>query len=299
MIAGNFAFLAADACFPRGSWPWTVGRETAFALANQSQYLQPTLQEFYRDEQIGPLGALLVSCLVQRLDPRLANRFAIRGLRDTSVDGFRHDFLPLVDESALAGRLLARTAIVLQEVDEPTVLRWIGNVPAADRAWVAAAVEQLRQQRQQPVDVAINLALEQAWLAGLRARVVAALAARRGQRRLSRTARTELSRITNQAGGNSRYQLLLRSSGNRGDHCFEDVKSPGRGRGSERPAARRGSTSRTTRCSGCRTRRTRRRPRPGPRPAVPASARGRNSAPRPSAAARGPRPNRSTIVRVG
>ena len=180
VITGKFAFLAADTCFPRGSWPWTVGRETAFALANQSQYLQPTLQEFSRDEQIGPLGALLVSCLVQRLDPRLANRFAIRGLRDTSVDGFRHDFLPLVDESALAGRLLARTAIVLQEVDEPTVLRWIGNVPAADRAWVAAAVEQLRQHRQQPVDVAINLALEQAWLAGLRARVAAALAARRG-----------------------------------------------------------------------------------------------------------------------
>jgi len=180
-IAGQFAFLAADTCFPRGSWPWTVGRETAFALANQAKYLQPTLQDFYRDEQIGPLGAWLVSCLVERVDPRLATRFAVRGLRDTSVDGFRHDFLPLLDDTALAGRLLARTAVVLQEVDEPTALRWVGNVPEPDRAWVAAAVQQLRQQRQQPVDVALNLALEQAWLAGLRARVVTALAARRGQ----------------------------------------------------------------------------------------------------------------------
>ena len=180
-IVGQFAFLAADSCFPRGSWPWTVGRETAFALANQSKYLQPTLQDFYRDEPIGPLGSLLVSYLIQRLDPRLATRFAVRGLRDTSVDGFRHDFLPLLDDTALAGRLLARTALVLQEVDEPTAARWIGNVPESDRAWVAAAVGQLRQLRQQPLDVAINLALEQAWQAGLRARVVAALATRRGE----------------------------------------------------------------------------------------------------------------------
>lgn len=180
-IVGQFAFLASDSCFPRGSWPWTVGRETAFALANQSKYLQPTLQDFYRDEQLGPVGALLVSCLIQRLDPRLATRFAVRGLRDTSVDGFRHDFLPLLDGTALAGRLLARTALVLQEVDESTALRWIGNVPEPDRAWAAAAVGQLRQLRQQPLDVAINLALEQAWQAGLRARVVGALAASRGR----------------------------------------------------------------------------------------------------------------------
>lgn len=178
-ITGNFAFLVADTCFPHGSWMWTVSREVAFALANQSKYLQPTLQQFYRDEEIGPIGSLVVSRLVERLDPRLSRQFALRGLRDTSVDGFRRDFLPLLDDSALAGKLLARLAVVLQELDDATVARWIASLPEEDRVWLAAAVTQLRQLRQLPIDAALALSLEHGWQAGLRARVMAALAARR------------------------------------------------------------------------------------------------------------------------
>jgi len=179
-IAGSFAFLAADTCFPHGSWMWTVCRESAFAMANEAKYLQPTLQQFYRDEEIGPVGALVVSWLVERVDPRLARQFALRGLRDTSVDGFRRDFLPLLGEGALLGKLLARTAIVLQEVDELTAARWIGSLPERDRVWLAAAVTALRQVRHLPVDVAIALALEQGWQSGLRGRLMEALATRRG-----------------------------------------------------------------------------------------------------------------------
>lgn len=180
-IVGNLAFLATDTCFPHGSWPWIVCREVAFALANESKYLQPTLQQFQRDEQIGPVGALVVSRLVERMDVRLSRQFATRGLRDTSVDGFRRDFLPLLDDGALLGKLLARLAIVLQEVDEATIARAIGSLPEGDRLWFAATVAQLRQGRQLPLELAIALALEQGWQSGLRARVAAALAERRGR----------------------------------------------------------------------------------------------------------------------
>ena len=81
----------SEACFPRESPPWTLGREIAFLLAGKGAYAEREIGGVYSSPTTGPLSSLYASAMFRYLNPEWSRRFARLGLYRTDVRFFRRD----------------------------------------------------------------------------------------------------------------------------------------------------------------------------------------------------------------
>ena len=80
-VCGGALLRASDALWPRGSWPWAVLREAAFAAGGEYGYATNELDELVHSGKIGPLGCLVAAHTLGRFNPRLAVPLVQQGAR--------------------------------------------------------------------------------------------------------------------------------------------------------------------------------------------------------------------------
>ncbi len=102
----------ADTLFARGSWPWTVLRETVLALEGAGEYTEDSIQQLRQSEQIGPVGCAVLAGLLSKASPPEARRFAKKGMGLLTPRDFHRDYELLLRTNTVAGDTL-RNALAL------------------------------------------------------------------------------------------------------------------------------------------------------------------------------------------
>jgi hypothetical protein len=165
-ILAGFVFRGANVVFPENSWPWTVAREAVFVLKGQTQYTGEQLDRLFASE-MGPVGFYVTATLLNRLQPELARRFALRGMTRLQGTYFAEDCkLLFAGETALsrsAGRL-ARDIRLLDEVDVGAVEALF---PGSGKLLRAAAAQARKEAKAEEV---LTPLLEHLWENRLKAR---------------------------------------------------------------------------------------------------------------------------------
>ena len=116
MLAG-FVFRGANVFFPENSWPWTVAREAVFVLKGQTQYTGEQLDKLFDAGEMGPVGFYVTASLLNRVQPELAKRFALRGLTRLQGSYFEEDCKLLFEGKTALSRSMAQLARDLQLLD--------------------------------------------------------------------------------------------------------------------------------------------------------------------------------------
>ncbi len=174
-LYSGFAFHYCDQLFPKYSWPWTVAREAAFVLASQGRYVNAELERLAQSDDTGPIGYLVVARLLSTLDPSAAKAFALRGLTRLTADDFLRDCqLFLKGDAGLARGFADLVANVRALSDQELEALGIALGPT-DSKILKRAVEDLRRNPAQPLNVTLAPALEQLWDEHLRSVVRAEL----------------------------------------------------------------------------------------------------------------------------
>ena len=148
----------ADALFRRGSWPWTLSREAAFALGDGvSVGLATELGRVHREEQLGPIGDYAMALLGGFVREELAATYATRGLRKLDGDGFRHDARELLS-GPLSQQLVQSLVGKLRELDDEQFELLAELVPDEWQPLAAAVRQHVRGDRDTgPMEAMVNV----------------------------------------------------------------------------------------------------------------------------------------------
>jgi hypothetical protein len=168
-ILGEFV-PAVDRVTARGTWPWTVARESLLIASRRARHTHLEAGRLYRSADLGPLGCLAVArAYAAADDPASARLFAKRGLERLTAEAFDRDCAALVEGRTAQARFLGAIARALRSLsgDELDAL----TVPLGHRA--AAVLKSLAaSQPQQPdrADEILPAPLRRAlWDAGVKA----------------------------------------------------------------------------------------------------------------------------------
>ncbi len=171
---GQMTLLGCNEGFPYGSWPWMLGRNVGrMILRNTKHSGGQAYMPNSRD--MGPTCCLLTGTMFVTLHSRAAHACADRGLQMLSVEEFRKDYEPFLDPNCGAGKLVARLAEGLRDLDEKELELLASILPDKSAECLKECVEHLRQQPDTPVADVLPELLDKLWQAGLREQVEQAL----------------------------------------------------------------------------------------------------------------------------
>ncbi len=168
-------FKLTDDLFARGSWPWTLSRETVFILGGMGKYSLVELGRIYESEETGPLGYLTAAKVLSRLSPRLGGTFAAKGLSKMSVEEFRKDVRVLLEGDSKLARCLIETAEALRDLDDAERDALLLVFDAEQAEVIGRSIDILRKDKSIPVKEVIPGACDELWREFLQKRVEAAL----------------------------------------------------------------------------------------------------------------------------
>ncbi|MCA9234709.1 MAG: hypothetical protein KDA44_04535 [Planctomycetales bacterium] len=169
--------LLADSFFPRGSWPWTFSRESAFYLADRINRIDEQLTvgadgEFQRinaDDSIGPIGQLVLGELGdEKLSSEALHTIAKVAAPDSSGnEQFSRDVqLALYGDHGLAQ--VARTTFETYAAMDPKRRQRIGSeLPQPWGVILEAAAAELRRNPDAATSQAIEAAFSAGWARGM------------------------------------------------------------------------------------------------------------------------------------
>lgn len=170
--AAGYLVRLGDLLFERNTWPATLLRVAASAIANETKYAQYDLMRLYGSSEVGPVGFLATSSVVPV--PIFAATFAQKGRERLATDDFRRDYRLLL---APLDRASATPAIVaaLNGLSREEALQ-MGAVLLDDGPLFAEFIDQLRESaRRASPSEALAQSLESWWERGLRTRLDAEL----------------------------------------------------------------------------------------------------------------------------
>ncbi len=167
-VYARLAVAAGDDLFPRNSWPWTVWREAGFTVAGKGKYTGPQLQAFHESHDFGPVCYLAIGALLERIQPRMTQLFASRGLRSTDAADFRKDYEPLLDQRFVVGACLRQASILLRELDPDEVRGIVDGLPDEYGLCFKAFAAELQKDDSRTTEQAIRAALDRCWDAGFK-----------------------------------------------------------------------------------------------------------------------------------
>ncbi len=162
------AVTIADELFPRNSWVWTLWREAGFTVAGKGKYTGPQLEAFYESHDFGPVCYLAIGSLLEKVQPRMTQLFASRGLKSTDAADFRKDYEPLLDRRSVIGACLHQASILLRELDAKEVQGIVEGLPDEYGPCFQAFAAELQRDSSRTIEHAIPAALDRCWDAGLK-----------------------------------------------------------------------------------------------------------------------------------
>lgn len=114
----RLALPAAERCFPRESWPWTLAREAALAACGKGRYTGAELGRLHASPEVGPVGCLATAALLTRAGGAAAARgFAAKGLGGLAAADFRKDARALLAPDRLPGMCAVKLIAALRLLD--------------------------------------------------------------------------------------------------------------------------------------------------------------------------------------
>ena len=168
LYAGAMVALQyGDRLVPHGSWCWSVMNEAAMVIVGHQEHTGQVLAQLC-DGDTGPLCLATVATVLQRVNGQMAATVAGRGLERLSLDRFRKDCRPLLDEKYLVGQCLRRAATIFRNLSDDDLRLLAEGVEGEYHKYLAACDKALRGDRNRPIGMALDDMLEALWKAGLK-----------------------------------------------------------------------------------------------------------------------------------
>jgi hypothetical protein len=164
-----------DAVFPRGSWPWALGRQAVLASLGRPEGASEEFFKLYASHRGGPVSCLLASVTAELLGSGMARPLAGKGLGHLGLVEFRRDCWFLFEDDDRLGPHLSSTISALGELDDNEIAALLKDLPSSDAKYVIAGVRTLHENKNCAPAVALSTALNAMWNAGLCERVQEAL----------------------------------------------------------------------------------------------------------------------------
>jgi TPR repeat protein len=171
-LLGGMMLRANDDFWPRGSWPWAVGRDVTLLAAGKSGWVTNDVIALAKSTDIGPLGCLVAAQVFSRFDPNWGTLFAKQGVARTTPENFQSDLHMLLNGEQAVPQFLRGTlqlAPSLKEKDLRTLLKLLGtnNLPLVLECFSA-----LTTRSNLPPDQALRPVIERHWEKVIRPRLL-------------------------------------------------------------------------------------------------------------------------------
>jgi hypothetical protein len=157
----------ADNVFPRESWPWTISRDIALSKLKQPQFVDADLTRLHGSSAMGPVGHLMTATLLTQNNPEASARFAQRGIELMSLEQFRTDYRPFLDQHKSAGQVLLRSAELMTEFTDDEADELGRLLLGRDHRLMVTAVRYLREHKSEPIERVLPGMLDHLWEHGL------------------------------------------------------------------------------------------------------------------------------------
>jgi hypothetical protein len=165
LIGSRFAPGAAEAIFPRRSWPWTVVREAGFYIQGKGTYTHTEIGNLLVSEDIGPLGCLAIAHLLALANSEGAKLFATKGkVGGLTVAEFRKDTRLLTQGDALLAQLTRKVAAILREAEPAEIDAVAELLPAEFAAWLRKSAADVRLGADRAAEDILRDSLDELWL---------------------------------------------------------------------------------------------------------------------------------------
>ncbi len=167
LIAAWCGPTLAHRAFPRGSWASTLTRASTFSLAAQPRFAHEEMKRLSAAAP-GPLAAVTTAYAFRAIGAQEPARIVSRqGTERLSLDEFRADYRPLLDPSAIAGRVIATAAGFLRGLGREEMEMLAEPLPERYQPLVIGFCLELNRDQQRSIDEALPAALDWAWSNGL------------------------------------------------------------------------------------------------------------------------------------
>lgn len=167
MGAALLTLQHVDDCVPRESWPWVVSRDAALFLTKQPQFVDGDLRALEESRAMGPIGHLVTAELLEKTNNKTAVQVAQRGLNLLTLENFRADYGPFLDQQKCAGQILLRSAELMSDFTDDEADELGRMLLARDHKLMVIAVRYLREHRSEPIAQALPGMLDHLWDHGL------------------------------------------------------------------------------------------------------------------------------------
>jgi|GEM_PF-2881219 len=167
--------VVIDPWFPRGSWPWTLTRQTALTMAGKGQYSISELQRVLANEPLGPVGYWAVAEFLKKFGSPKYQPFASHALDTLNTDALYRDMRLLINQDTWTGQAIAVIGNNLQGMDANTVTELTRALPRNVKQFVEQWSVSIQQNPQRPTTELFLEALEKQWQQELSALVAGRL----------------------------------------------------------------------------------------------------------------------------
>ena len=152
-----------DPWFPRGSWPWTLTRQTALTMAGKGQHSIRELQRVLDNEPLGPVGYWAIAEFLKKFGSPKYQPFASHALGTLNTDAFYRDTRLLVNQDTWTGQAIAAIGKNLQDMEPATVAELTRSLPTNVKQFVQQWSVSIEQYPQRPTTELFLEALEKQW----------------------------------------------------------------------------------------------------------------------------------------
>ena len=159
----RWLLVNADGLCVRGSWPWTLSRETAFTLGGQADYTGAEMQRLSQSDDLGPLGCAVAQLAASQIQPQFARAFATRGASLLTLADFRKDWRLLLGDSTRVGRVFQNALRSVAALNDQDLEALVQGLPAEEAAFFGQCVQCMRAAPNKPVAEALWPVIEQHW----------------------------------------------------------------------------------------------------------------------------------------
>jgi hypothetical protein len=155
--------------FARGSWPWTICRQSLLVAAGATEALDPEANRILHSDRTGPIGCLVASELLEQFGSRgPAAAFARRGMERLDADHFAQDCSALLSGDWPLPKVLLRAGENLRDMTVSDIGDMTAVMPPRQAMMFAALAADLRLHKNQRIETSLSEALAHAWSLGLK-----------------------------------------------------------------------------------------------------------------------------------
>lgn len=123
MSAARWSLALNDQLCPRGSWPWTLARESLLTRVAPDRQIDPQALRLLMSPDTGPLGCLVLAKTLSETHPLWARRFALLGQRATNLESLHREWNLLLNSDSPMAKSLGAALNLLRSAPDLPALR--------------------------------------------------------------------------------------------------------------------------------------------------------------------------------